>query len=1156
MSIANILVVEDEEIVAASIKKTLTMLGYSVVATVSTGEEALSSIAASRPDLVLMDIILKGKMDGIEAAAQIHALYDIPIIYLTAYSDNATLERAKPTVPYAYLLKPFDERELSTAIELSLYKSHIDYKVKKLDEWFATTVKSLSEGVLATDLTGAITFINPTAEGLTGWKQADALGKQVGEVVRLHYENSDTPAKDLTISDIANGMLSKLNEPLAIVARDGRKLFVEINTVPIQDELGNIGRMALVFQDITERKQIEEALRQSEARFQAFIDNSPALSWLIDAEGVLHYVNKAFASMVGLEKEQIIGKTAFDLFPEEIAEQHKVANLKVFETGEPVKADETYMRWDGSKVYVLSSKFPLHDSSNPVLIGGVAIDITKRVQAEEALLQSEERYRLLAENSLDIISTNLHDGTFQYVSPACHRILGYKPEELVGHSIYDLFHPDEIASLTKAVSQVIDNPGKALTIFRYRHKEGHYVWLEATTQPIYGSSNSKVLYFVSVARDVSERIQAEEALLQSEARYRLLAHNLPNISVIVFDRDMRYLVVEGGALPPNSFSTQLIEGKTLYEVLPPETANKILPYYQAALAGIETTFEDYYDDRVLLVMAVPVRDEKGKITNGMILSQDITNLKRSEQSLANEKERLSVTLSSIGDAVITTDLKGNITLINKVAENLTNSTYTEAIGQPIETVMHLVDEKTHAQRESPLWECLSTGQVVIMQNHTLLVALDGTEYVIMDSCAPIRDQQSNIIGAVMVFRDVTSQLKLEAELQKAAKLESLGVLAGGLAHDFNNLLTGITGYLDLSKYYLENSETLQITELKDFINQAQTATERARELTIQLLTFAKGGRPIKNTVALPQLIEESTRFMLHGTNVKSVFALPQDLLTVTADAGQLGQVFQNLVLNAIQAMPEGGSIIISAANVRLGESTLPEIEAGLYVRLSFQDEGVGIPHDNLLKIFDPYFTTKNSGNGLGLAICHSIIRQHKGHIEVESVLGKGTTFTLYLPAINQQAETVVSHVAAVSKYAQATTPMRILVMDDEQLLRNLVKQFLQRMGHTVEVATEGKEACQLYQAAFEAGHPFDVALLDLTIPGGMGGKQTMTKLLELDPYATGVVCSGYSNDPIMANYMQYGFKEVLPKPYNMGTLARILEKLASEYPRRSSDNVS
>ena len=344
--------------------------------------------------------------------------------------------------------------------------------------------------------------------------------------------------------------------------------------------------------------------------------------------------------------------------------------------------------------------------------------------------------------------------------------------------------------------------------------------------------------------------------------------------------------------------------------------------------------------------------------------------------------------------------------------------------------------------------------------------------------------------------------------------------------------------------------------MKDFINQAQTATERARELTIQLLTFAKGGRPIKNTVALPQLIEESTRFMLHGTNVKSVFALPQDLLTVTADAGQLGQVFQNLVLNAIQAMPEGGSIIISAANVRLGESTLPEIEAGLYVRLSFQDEGVGIPHDNLLKIFDPYFTTKNSGNGLGLAICHSIIRQHKGHIEVESVLGKGTTFTLYLPAINQQAETVVSHVAAVSKYAQATTPMRILVMDDEQLLRNLVKQFLQRMGHTVEVATEGKEACQLYQAAFEAGHPFDVALLDLTIPGGMGGKQTMTKLLELDPYATGVVCSGYSNDPIMANYMQYGFKEVLPKPYNMGTLARILEKLASEYPRRSSDNVS
>lgn len=860
--------------------------------------------------------------------------------------------------------------------------------------------------------------------------------------------------------------------------------------------------------------------------------------------------------MTGYEKERVIGKTVLELYPEEMAKQYRLDNLKVFETDKSLEVQERYIRGDGSMGYALTNKFPLRDSSNPPLIGGVAIDITERVQAEEALQLSEERYRLLAENSLDIISTNLPDGTFQYISPACRRILGYEPEELTGRSMFDLFHPDELYPITEIVKQVVEKPGKAIAIFRYRHKNGHYVWLESTSQVIIDPASGRSLYTVNVGRDVTERVEAEEALRQSEGRYRLLARNLPNSAVLVFDRDMRYLVAEGGALAPNRFTNQVIEGKTIHEVLPPEAVARLLPHYQAALAGIESTFEDYYNEQVFLVRAVPIKDEQGKIINGMVLSQDITELKHAEQSLAAEKERLSVTLRSIGDAVITTDLEGRITLINRIAEELTGWNHAEAIGQSLDKVFCLLDEETRQRRPSPLRETLNTGHVILMQNNTLLIARDGVERIIMDSCAPIRDRQSNIIGVVLVFRDVTSQLRLEQEVQKAAKLESLGVFAGGLAHDFNNLLTGITGYLDLSKYYLENSESQQNVELNDFIDQAQAATLRARELTIQLLTFAKGGRPVKKTVALAQVIEEATRFILHGTNVKAVFELPEDLFQIEADVGQLGQVIHNLVLNAVQAMPQGGIITISARNVQIDEDTLLGLKAGSYVQISFRDEGAGINSENLSKIFDPYFTTKKSGNGLGLSVCHSIIRQHSGHIEVESVVGKGTIFTIYLPASIQQPETSGSFAKPVMSYTRSTTPMRILIMDDEELLRNMARRILLRLGHTVGVAEDGEEAYRLYRAALEAGQPFDVVLLDLTIPGGMGGKETMVKLLELDPHVTAVVCSGYSNDPIMSDYKQYGFKEVLPKPYHMEDLNKLLDKLAEETHHTDSDNAN
>jgi CheY-like chemotaxis protein len=327
---------------------------------------------------------------------------------------------------------------------------------------------------------------------------------------------------------------------------------------------------------------------------------------------------------------------------------------------------------------------------------------------------------------------------------------------------------------------------------------------------------------------------------------------------------------------------------------------------------------------------------------------------------------------------------------------------------------------------------------------------------------------------------------------------------------------------------------------------------RSTDLTYQLLTFARGGTPIKKFTSLSQLITETTIFTLHGANVEPIVELPQDLWPVEVDSGQLGQVIQNLVLNAMQAMPEGGHLFIRAENMEIAANSQLSLVEGKYLRISIRDEGIGISTENLQKIFDPYFTTKSQGNGLGLAVCYSIINRHDGLICVESEIGKGSTFYIYLPisasylatTTNIYSATPISNAnKAATSMGRVGQPKKILVMDDEPVLRRLLEKILQKQGYAVELAADGKQAVTLYQAALEKSKPFDMAILDLTIPGGLGGKQTIAQLLAIDPAAKAVVCSGYSEDAIMANYQEYGFAGVLVKPYLVQELNTLLKRV-------------
>jgi PAS domain S-box-containing protein len=401
---------------------------------------------------------------------------------------------------------------------------------------------------------------------------------------------------------------------------------------------------------------------------------------------------------------------------------------------------------------------------------------------------------------------------------------------------------------------------------------------------------------------------------------------------------------------------------------------------------------------------------------------------------------------------------------------------------------------------------------------------------------PFRTSVGTVKG-VIVARDITEQKQVEEERLRAIKLESVGLLAGGIAHDFNNILTSVFANIGLAKM-ITAKNTSSNTSVVERLNSAEKACLRARDLTKQLLTFSKGGAPVKSTTSIASIIRDTVEFVLRGSSVRCHLHIPEHLWPVVVDEGQISQVLQNLVINAEQAMPEGGEIEVNVDNISIPSPSDLPLKAGNYVRATVTDQGIGIPLDHLSKIFDPYFTTKQKGSGLGLATTYSIIKRHEGHVAVSSALGKGACFTFYLPA------------SSMTEATQDETPDdlvggkgRILVLDDDEEIQEVLGKMLQHLGFEVDLANEGEKALRYYAQALEQKAPYLATILDLTIPGGMGGKETLRQIKDLHPEATVIVSSGYSNDPVLARFQEFGFSGVIAKPYNILDLSKVLSQV-------------
>ena len=655
-----------------------------------------------------------------------------------------------------------------------------------------------------------------------------------------------------------------------------------------------------------------------------------------------------------------------------------------------------------------------------------------------------------------------------------------------------------------------------------------YLYKDRLNEEILGRSIRYAIERFNLKRQLethNTEIQYRETLLR-----RIFDANTDAMLILGSDYDIKFL---------NPAAGELMEAE------PERLVGEVFPF---EIKGGEVTELEIPDlqnkTRIVELSAVDLIWEGESAL--LVILRDITLRRSAELALKHEKERLSATLDTIVDAVITTDQSGAVERLNEEAARLVGMTQKESLGRPLEEVLKI----KHPRTGKPIKDLTRTLMDpefadAFTEVGVPLDSAKGRTFYVTAETRCILDDGGERHGCVTVLRDITLHNKAEDELFKAEKLNSISLLAGGIAHDFNNMLTSILGNISMVRIELDEGH-----EHSTKLDAAEKAALQAKSLTQQLLTFSKGGTPILEVTSVYDMVEECAQFVLRGSNVKCEVKSDDKLWPVDADKGQISQVVNNLLINADQAMPRGGTITLRLRNLRVRHAEVPSLDSGEYVCIEVRDEGTGISPENLKRIFDPYFTTKDSGNGLGLASSYAIINSHKGTITVDSSVGHGSIFRVYLPKSTRplQAKAEAHKATEKNKPSKETIHHgkgRILVMDDMEAMMMVAGEILTVLGYEVEYSTNGEEAVAAYKAAKDAGNPFDAVVFDLTVPGGMGGEEASNLLKEYDPGLIAIASSGYTTSNVMSDYKNSAFAAVVPKPYRIKEMSDALHNVLS-----------
>jgi PAS domain S-box-containing protein len=1004
-----------------------------------------------------------------------------------------------------------------------------------------------------------------------GVTSEEITGKTAGELWPVNYSDVYDQKDIMLLSDAVHQVYES-----SVVDKNCQTRDVIFAKDIFYDESGKVAGIVGAFTDITDRKRVEEALKESEEKLSAVFDIANVGISITDANGRYVLFNNFWTDSFGYSSEEMKNLTNIDVtHPEDREKSRELFNGVVEGRSDKYRIEKRYIRKDGSVFWGDLSVSVIRDKNNKVInVVGIIQDITEAKKAEleikikndelsaameeleaineevissnqELLIEkykTEERernYREIFDSSNDAIFIHeIESREIIDVNKTMLKMYGYNDkQDVVSRIIEDFSAPQQDYSedeINAAIQKSLESENYTYE-WHARKKNGELFWVDVSLKMTQINGENRIM---ATVRDISKRKLAEDALNESKLLFHLLIESLPQ-SIYAKDVEGRFVFANENYCTTHHKKLEEIIDKTDFDLHPYELALKYRADDQQVIESgrfieLEEVHETIDGTKFFVqVLKTPFYDLKGQLAGTLGIFWDITERKQAEEILASEKERLSVTLRSIADGVITTDINGNVELLNRAAEELTGWSQDDAKGKPVGNVFNIINEINRKPLVIPVLKNPDSGIFDAKGDldHTILISKNGSERIVLINGTTIKDRNSSPVGIVMVFRDVTEKRKYEDAAQNAQKLESLGVLAGGIAHDFNNLLSGIFGNIDLAR--MKNCDN----GLNVYFDGAMSAIDRARNLTQQLLTFSRGGTPVIKPGKLSPFIQDIVQFALSGSNVSCRFDIPEGLPLCFYDKNQIGQVIDNLIINAQQAMPMGGVIDVSAEKFIVKETGHALLRTGDYVKISIKDRGIGIPKEIIPFIFDPFFSTKSKGHGLGLATSYSIVSRHGGAIDVESIPGEGSTFNIFLPVSTESPE-IAEEVTEVYHCGHGT----ILVMDDEDMILNVISAMLSESGYSVLRMKDGRDALNYFTEDAGCKHEITAMIFDLTVPGGMGGIGAIKEIRKIDPDIPVFVSSGYSEDPVMANPQDFGFTASIRKPFQISELSGMLEK--------------
>lgn len=1122
MKPTRILVVEDEIIIAKNIELKLRNYGYEPIGICSTGQYAIEQAANQKPDLILMDISIKGDLDGIETAEVIQSKQSVPVIYLTALADDKTFQKAKISQPFAYLIKPFNDRELHVAIEIALYKHQTEREIIEQRQWLSATLNGIAEAVIATDANGLIQFMNPIALELIGWSQEEAMGRPIQEVVQLRDGESDRELESPVRQVLNQSSVEAIKNQVVLVRKDGSRLTVDFKASLIEDLRYEIKGAVLVMRDITAELQAQQDIQANEKLFRSVFESSPVGIVVADEKGYVTRINGAYLDTIPDQPNpnNIIGHLNL-LDNENFRELGIEEHFQQLYQGEPFSVETEIPTASKSTRIVRFLATPLKNDEENV-IGAVVIteDVTERHQFEIALRESEERYRLTIENMPSgVLILNLA-GNVTLFNRTFVDTYHLKPNDIkIGQHISELPIMEQLKSQIDLDDFLTNHtPFEIETQFTrgdgeqevYLHVRGSIIRVE----------EHDVSFSIILTNDITSIKYREETL-----RALKKAIETMRLGVTIIDLQGTIIYTNPAEAHLHGYDVDELIGQHVQLFAPPELRDHHTYENIDQTKGLRRESINIHKNGrrfpVLLTSDVVV-DEAGNPIAIVTTSEDITERKQTEERIQEQAALLDIA----PDAILVQDLDEHILYWNKGAEQMFGWTADEVIGKKTRKILYQ-DALSGAKLEHGVEESMKEKS---WQDELTLKTKDGRQLIVESRWTLMTDEQDKPRSILVVNTDVTEKKQMQDQFFRAQRLESIGTLAGGVAHDLNNVLAPILLSSQLLRRFIDSEETLHI------LDSIEKSAKRGANMVKQILMFAKGIEGVHAELNPRYLIKEIIS-IVSETFPKSIhvdYEIPESLWTIHGDSTQLHQVLMNLCVNARDAMPSGGHLIISAKNIKIDDSfarmTLLA-KPGPHVMIAVSDTGVGMSADVQDKLFDPFFTTKEvgKGTGLGLSTTMAIIKSHNGFITVESELGSGTTFKIYMPTsrpVNAEEE-----LEEIEDLPTGNAEL-ILIVDDEEDILEVTQETLELNGYQVVTASDGTEALAQF-----AQHKSDVrvVLIDMAMPI-LDGPTTIRALFKMDSRIKIIATSGLTNPEMMTPEIKNRIKAFLPKPFSADEL--------------------